>query len=230
MKALAIDCATSKLSISAKNDDEKFVSCIYNIGMKQSENIVPAIDFVLKKLGISTSDLDYLTFTNGPGSFTGLRLSISALKAIELAENKNLYGISSLKTYAFPFLKDFGEDFPILSVIDANKDRFYANLYVKNKIFVEDGDYPVDFLLEKLNSFEKILICGPDNQKFGEILKKSNEKIKIISPKIQCVPSEVLFLITEEEIKNGTKPLNDYDGPIYLRASEAEIVHSQKQQ
>lgn len=224
MKALAIDCAVSKLSISAKNED-KFVSCIYNIGMKQSENIVPAIDYVLKKIELTSSDLDYLTFTKGPGSFTGLRLSISALKAIELAYNKNLYGISSLKTYAFPF---FEFDFPILSVIDANKDRFYASIYLNKTNILEDGDYTVDFLLEKLNSFEKILICGPGNHKFKKILEESNHKIKIFSPNFQGVPSEVLFSLIEEEIKNGLNPLNDYDGPLYLRASEAEIVHSQK--
>lgn len=224
MKALAIDCAVSKLSISAKNDD-KFVSCIYNIGMKQSENIVPAIDYVLKKIELNCSDLDYLTFTKGPGSFTGLRLSISALKAIELANNKKLYGISSLKTYAFPF---FEFDFPILSVIDANKDRFYASIFFNNENILEDGDYTVDFLLEKLNSFEKVLICGPDNFKFKKILEESNQKIKIFSPNFQGVPSEILFSLTEKEIENGLKPLNDYDGPLYLRASEAEIVHSQK--
>ena len=47
MKALSIDCAVSRLMISAKNDDKIFTS-IYDIGMKQSESIVPAIDYALE--------------------------------------------------------------------------------------------------------------------------------------------------------------------------------------
>ena len=59
MKAIAIDSAVSKLTISAKND-EFSVSTIFDIGMKQSETLLPAIDYVLSKLNITTDDLDYL--------------------------------------------------------------------------------------------------------------------------------------------------------------------------
>ena len=52
MKALAIDSAVSRLTISAKNDDY-FVSTIFDIGMKQSETLLPAIDYVLGKLNIT---------------------------------------------------------------------------------------------------------------------------------------------------------------------------------
>ena len=82
MKALSIDCAVSRLMISAKNDDKIFTS-IYDIGMKQSESIVPAIDYALEEVLLSPSELDYTAITLGPGSFTGLRLGISAAKAIE---------------------------------------------------------------------------------------------------------------------------------------------------
>ena len=45
MKALAIDCAVSKIAIAAK-DDEKSVKLVYDIGIKQSEKLLPAVDFV----------------------------------------------------------------------------------------------------------------------------------------------------------------------------------------
>ena len=97
MNALAIDCAVSRLTISAKKD-EKIVAVILDIGMKQSESLVPTIDYVLEKIELSPAELDYTVLTNGPGSFTGLRLAISAVKSINLAYNIPVYGISSLET------------------------------------------------------------------------------------------------------------------------------------
>ena len=102
MKALAIDSAVSKLTISAKND-EFSVSTVFDIGMKQSETLLPAIDYVLSKLNITTNDLDYLVLSKGPGSFTGLRLAFAALKSIEMAKNIPLYGISTLDTYSYHY-------------------------------------------------------------------------------------------------------------------------------
>ena len=102
MKALAIDCACSRLTVAAKNED-KTCTAIYDIGMRQSETLVPAIDFVLEKCSLAKNELDYTTLTIGPGSFTGLRLGISALKAIECSAGTPVYGISSLETYAFPY-------------------------------------------------------------------------------------------------------------------------------
>lgn len=224
MKALAVDSAVSKLTIAAKNDD-KVCTAIYNIGMKQSETIVPAIDYVLSKAGLTTSDLDYLTLTSGPGSFTGLRLSFSALKAIELATGKSLYGHSSLKTFAYPYL-DFNK--PVLSVIDANKDRFYAAIYSADKTILCDGDYSVEEIIKSLENIDEVIIAGPDNLKFEQLLLNENKTIKTIVPQNQPVTTETLFTLSEEDIKKGTAPLQDYDGPVYLRASEAEIVHAQK--
>ena len=104
MKALAVDLAVSKLTVAAKNDDYT-VTAVYNIGMKQSETLVPAIDYVLTKAGLKKNELDYLAITSGPGSFTGLRLAFAALKAIEMAFNIPLYGISSLDCYAEHYRK-----------------------------------------------------------------------------------------------------------------------------
>ena len=82
MKALAIDGAISRLTIAAKNDD-KICTTVFDIGMRQSEILVPSIESVLEKVNLSSSELDYITITIGPGSFTGLRLAISAAKAIK---------------------------------------------------------------------------------------------------------------------------------------------------
>ena len=102
MNILALDCAVTRISLAVKTDS-KFISTTYDIGMRQSEILVPSIDELIKKAEISPSELNATTLTLGPGSFTGLRLGISALKAIELAYNVPVYGISSLEAYAYPY-------------------------------------------------------------------------------------------------------------------------------
>ena len=225
MKALSIDCAVSRLMISAKNDDKIFTS-IYDIGMKQSESIVPAIDYVLEKVLLSPSELDYTAITLGPGSFTGLRLGISAVKAIELAYNVPVYGISTLTMHAYCF-KDF--ELPVLAAIDANKNKYYANLSDKNKTIMEDGDWDTDIIIKNVKKIKKLIVCGPDANKLKDIIIAQNKKIKILTPKTNIVTAEALFSIAEDMISKNQPAIKDFDGPLYLRASEAEIVKNSKQ-
>lgn len=225
MKALSIDCAVSRLMISAKNDDKIFTS-IYDIGMKQSESIVPAIDYALEKVLLSPSELDYTAITLGPGSFTGLRLGISAVKAIELAYNVPVYGISTLTMHAYCF-KDF--ELPVLAAIDANKNKYYANLSDKNKTILEDGDWDTDIIIKNVKKIKKLIVCGPDANKLKDIIIAQNKKIKILTPKTNIVTAEALFSIAEDMISKNQPGIKDFDGPLYLRASEAEIVKKSKQ-
>lgn len=223
MKALAVDLAVSKLTVAAKNDDYT-VTAVYDIGMKQSETLVPAIDYVLTKAGLEKNELDYLAITSGPGSFTGLRLAFAALKAIEMAFNIPLYGISSLDCYAEHYRK---LPFTVVSCIDAKKDKFYAKAYEEDNLLFDEGDYEIPEIVEKLSAAKKdILICGSD----ADVLKEQIED-KICGKNIFTVDFSVnaadqLFKIAEQMHKDGKDPLNDYDGPVYLRASEAEVKHN----
>lgn len=224
MKALAIDCAVSRLVIAAKNDDKSCTS-IFDIGMRQSETLIPAIEYVLTKAGLTSADLDYTSLTIGPGSFTGLRLAISALKAIELAYKVPVYGISSLKTYEYPFLSF---NIPVVSVIDANKDKFYARIVDGDKVLLEDGDYELEEITKILTKLDKFIVVGPDSFKFRNLITDIITSDKIITANTLQVTTDALFILAEKEIALNNKPLQDYDGPVYLRASEAELVKAAK--
>ena len=221
MKALAIDCACSRLTVAAKNED-KTCTAIYDIGMRQSETLVPSLDFVLEKASLAKNELDYTTLTIGPGSFTGLRLGISALKAIECAFGTPVYGISSLETYAFPYT---GLGLPVLSCIDANKDRFFAGLYKDGNSVIPDGDYDIPFLAEKLKEEKKIILAGfeKDTTKLKSLLEPAAPQLELIQMPVTSVTTDSLFKLAEQKKSAGISPLQDYDGPVYLRASEAEI-------
>ena len=224
MNILVLDCAVTKLSIAVKTED-KFISQTYDIGMRQSEILVPTIDEILSKAGITAADLNYSALTIGPGSFTGLRLGISALKAIELAYNVPVYGISSLTIYSYAY-KDLG--LPILACIDANKDKFYACLSDQNSLILEEGDYEVEEIISKLNGLSKVLVAGPDAQKLADIIKENKNDIEVLTTKASAMTTEALVAITEDKISKGEATLKDFDSPVYLRASEAELALKSK--
>lgn len=224
MNILVLDCAVTKLSIAVKTED-KFISQTYDIGMRQSEILVPTIDEILSKAGITAADLNYSALTIGPGSFTGLRLGISALKAIELAYNVPVYGISSLTIYSYAY-KDLG--LPILACIDANKDKFYACLSNQNSLILEEGDYEVEEIISKLNGLSKVLVAGPDAQKLADIIKENKNNIEVLTTRASAMTTEALVAITEDKISKGEATLKDFDGPVYLRASEAELALKSK--
>lgn len=220
MKALAVDLAVSKLTVAAKNEDHT-VTASYDIGMKQSEILVPAIDYVLEKAAIEKNKLDFLAITKGPGSFTGLRLAFAALKSLELALNIPLYGISTLDCYAEPY-KNL--PFAIVSVIDARKDKFYAKVTCEKNIILEEGDYlPEEILnsLKQITGDKEILICGSDAELFYNQIKDSTDKKLYFLP-FNITTTDSLFDIAEKMYAEKNTGLNDYDGPVYLRASEAE--------
>ena len=220
MNILALDCAVSRISLAVKTDS-KFISTTYDIGMRQSEILVPSIDEILKKAEISAADLNATVLTIGPGSFTGLRLGISALKAIELAFGVPVYGVSSLEAYAYPY-KNFG--LPLLSCIDANKDKFYACLTKGSQTLLKDDDYEIENIISAVKDFDKLCICGPDAKKLCEILSsKIADKKEYLVPEVTSQTAESLVKIAEELIEKKAEPLKDFDGPVYLRASEAEL-------
>ena len=219
MKALVVDAAASKMTVAAKNDDLKATLSL-DLGQKQSQKLLPAIDFVLSEVGLASSDLDYTALTNGPGTFTGLRLAFSALKAIELAHNVPIYGIPTLDAYAFPF-KEF--DGLVVSVIDAKKDQFFAAVYENGKTIAEAEDTAAENVAKKLDKNKKILLAGADALIFKEELKKIDSDLNLTAFESQPSPTDSLFTLAEKMIEEKKDPLADYDGPVYLRKSEAEI-------
>lgn len=219
MRALVIDAAASCMTIAAKNEEMRATLAL-DLGQRQSMTLLPAVDYVLSQTGLKPQELDYMALTSGPGAFTGLRLAFSALKAIELAHNIPLYGILSTDAYAFPFRNFDGQ---VVSVIDAKKDQFYAAVYERGKTICETEDTTAQNVAGKLSREKKILLAGPDAEIFSGELKKIDPSLNIVTYLSQPLPADALFEIAEETLAQKKEPLADYDGPVYLRKSEAEI-------
>lgn len=231
MNALALDTSISKITVAAKKG-ENLVSLALELGMRQSEKLLPAIDYVLSQAEIAPSELDYTALCSGPGSFTGLRLGFAALKAIEAAHGIPIYAVNSLDYYAAPFM-DFGG--AILSVIDARKDKFFAKVFFSGKEIISCDDYELSNLAQKLEEFfqeknsqgkesgEEIFVAG-EAEIFVEACKRGNflQGKKLLWAKGGTANLKSLFDLAEEKIARNEPRILEYEGPQYFRASEAE--------
>jgi len=126
MLILAIDTALDACAAAVLDTDKNEVIAQEQAAMKRghAEALMPLIARVMKESGIAFSALDRIAATTGPGSFTGLRVGLSAARGIALAANKPVVGITTLTAYAAPHVSEHGEH-PIISAIDARHDHVY---------------------------------------------------------------------------------------------------------
>jgi tRNA threonylcarbamoyladenosine biosynthesis protein TsaB len=92
---------------------------------------MPLIARVIKQSGIAFAGLDRIAVTTGPGSFTGLRVGLSAARGIALAANKPVVGLTTLTAYAAPVVSQNAEQ-PVISAIDARHDHVYFQVVSGN--------------------------------------------------------------------------------------------------
>ena len=130
MKILAIDTALQALSVcvSQNNPDIQTHSETIQMLRGQAEALMPTIERVLSKAQLEVSDLDRISVTIGPGSFTGIRVGLAAAKALGRVCQKPVLGISTLAVLAAPLIEKQQGDM-IVSAIDARHDNIYMQVY-----------------------------------------------------------------------------------------------------
>jgi tRNA threonylcarbamoyladenosine biosynthesis protein TsaB len=89
-----------------------------------AEALMPLLARIMESSGIGFAALDRIAVTTGPGSFTGLRVGLSAARGIGLAADRPVVGVTTLAAYAAPLVSENG-DHPIISAIDARHDHIY---------------------------------------------------------------------------------------------------------
>ena len=218
-KALAIDSSSNCITFAACNGDKE-VSVSLDIGMRQSEKLLITIQYVLEQIEITPSELDFTVLCEGPGAFTGLRLAFAAFKALELAHGCPIYAIPTLDAIAYPYAALNGA---VLSVLDAKKSRFYASLYRNGNQEIAPLDASPEDILALLDIEETILVVGPDSELFVEKARaiRPTQDLRILQP-VQKNTSFALLALGKQKHEKKADPLKDYDGPVYIRKSEAE--------
>lgn len=129
MLILAIDTALDACAAALLDTDNNKVIAQESQAMKRghAEALMPLVSRVMKESGIGFGALDRIASTTGPGSFTGLRVGLSAARGIALAAGKPAVGITTLGAYAAPHVSEHGEH-PIVAAIDARHDHVYLQV------------------------------------------------------------------------------------------------------
>jgi len=133
MLILAIDTALEACAAAVLDTGTSKVVASESLAMKRghAEALMPLIARVMKESGLPFASLDRIAVTNGPGSFTGLRVGLSAARGIALAAGKPVVGITTLSAYAAPVVSETGEQ-PVISAIDARHDQVYFQVVSGN--------------------------------------------------------------------------------------------------
>jgi tRNA threonylcarbamoyladenosine biosynthesis protein TsaB len=126
MLILAIDTALDACAAGVLDTDADRMIAQESQLMKRghAEALMPLIARVMKASGIAFADFDRIAVTTGPGSFTGLRVGLSAARGIALAAGKPVVGLTTLAAYAAPIVSRNGVQ-PVISAIDARHDHVY---------------------------------------------------------------------------------------------------------
>ncbi len=134
--------AGSGLLLAVDTTGERCSACVYDarssrvlalaepeIGKGHAERLMGVVDDVLATAGISYDDLERLAVAVGPGSFTGIRVGVSAVRGLALALGRPAVGVDVLEALAHPHLNAGSA---VLAIQDARRGELYAALYAAN--------------------------------------------------------------------------------------------------
>jgi tRNA threonylcarbamoyladenosine biosynthesis protein TsaB len=162
MNSLIIDTSTKYLYIALVKDDVVLSEKIFEGSKNHAGNSVYQIDLLLKEFNLKTSDLDNVYCGYGPGSYTGVRISVTIAKMLASFLDINLYKVSSL------FLAGSGYDNKNVAVMfDARRGNSFCGCYGEN--FIEDKLRSNEEFLNLVNSYDDLIVVNESNFKVNPL-------------------------------------------------------------
>ena len=199
MKLLCIETCLGFYSVAVFDADRllsKFQSKVLN---EQAENLAKSVLFCMNEANITFAELDSVAVTNGPGSFTGLRIGLSFVKGLKISYPKlEIFSVSTLELLAFSQKCEKG-----MVAINAGKGQFYTSKF-KDFILLEE------ICLQDAQDIDKHSILHEDYSVLNESLGAS----------------QIGFLLFYKA-EVGVKPSNSLY-PVYIREPDAIVNNNQK--
>ena len=172
-KCIAIDTSTRRFCLGVKNSSDYFDRSV-DESTDHAKEIFRRIDDVLKLANTSIEELDFLAVGIGPGRFSGLRVSISAIKSISYVLNKPIIAISSLEIIAREMMEKNDKENVIL-IEDAGRGNLYIGSYaLRNHEFIKLSDDRVANINEIEISEADALIAGSGIIRYPDLKIDSN--------------------------------------------------------
>lgn len=220
MIILGVDSSSRSAGAAVIKDGVLLGECFSNSGLTHSRTLLPLITDCLKASEISVKDIDYIAVSVGPGSFTGVRIGISAVKGIAFTDNIRCIPVSTLEALAVSVNHFTGI---ICSVLDARCNQFYSGIFKSDgkKITRVFPDEALSFeeLKKKLSSFnERIILVGDGAALLYSQLEGFFDNILLSDISLRYPRASSVALCAED--KNAISP--EELVPVYLRLPQAQ--------
>jgi tRNA threonylcarbamoyladenosine biosynthesis protein TsaB len=184
-----------------------------------SAQLVPQISALLSKHNLTKSNIDAFAVISGPGSFTGLRVGLAALKALAEILRKPIASVSLLEVVA----RGAGTDGQVIAALDAGRGEVFAGTY-------EFGGNSSSVIAEELLTLDELRskaaasrVVTPD-QKLAERLREGNINVTVVPQPWADAVAQLGF----EKIQNGEIVSPEALDATYIRRSDAEIMQSRR--
>lgn len=224
MKILAIETSTIAGSVALLDDETGLIGEVRSeIKVAHAERLMPSIEWLFRTSNVSVHEIDAFAISIGPGSFTGLRIGLSAVKGFAFATGKPVVAVPTLDAFArtIPFCS-----YLICPIFDARKSEVYAGLYrwegdVCRKVMAETATSPVE-LLKCIN--EKTVFTGEGVKRYKDLISEKMRDNAIFAPASRMSPSaSSVAELAAEKLREGMTADPSTLTPFYIRRSEAEI-------
>jgi len=219
LKILAVDSSAVTASCALVEDGKLLSYGFVNAGLTHSQTLMPLVSQVLSDADIKLSEIDKLAVSNGPGSFTGVRIGVSTVKGLAFTGNIPCCGISSLLAAAYPFSALNGH---VCAVMDARRSQVYtATFKISEKPIrlTDDRAISVADLTDELADLEgDIWLCGDGAQMCYDIMRDRIPNVKLAPQLLRYQNAFGVALVAfDSECIDAAKLL-----PVYLRLPQAE--------
>lgn len=224
MRILSVDSTAQTGSVGIIENGKIFA--LYTIeAQTHSTTLLPMIESAMKSLGVSLTDMDLLAVSNGPGSFTGIRIGVAAVKGLAFKDNIPCVGVSSLEAMAYNFV---GLDGIVCPVINARRSQVYTALFRISDGTVTRLTEDCVALIPDLDSLFSDFDCPVyfTGDAAETVYESVNYAKKILPPVLLRRPNAFgVAAAAEKTFKESETPsafTEDKLSPAYLRKTQAE--------
>lgn len=227
MLICSVDSSATPASVCLFEDDKIVAEYYLNTGFTHSQTLMAMLESVLKISGKRADDIDLYAVNSGPGSFTGVRIGVSAVKGMAYAQDKPCVEVSTLESMAYNFL---GSHTIVCACMDARRKQVYHGL------FRVDGDRIERLCEDKAIAIEELLIGLPNGEEIilvgdgAELVYQSAEEpaVKLAPPNLRYQRASSVALAAVETYNRGEAVSPAALMPRYLRLSQAERERNAK--
>lgn len=220
MNILAVDTAGKTAGVALLQDDRLLYECYLDAGMTHSETLLPLIDTCLKLCGMTCADIDLYGVNAGPGSFTGLRIGLAAVKGLAFPRGTLCAPVSTLEALAEAHI---GEG-TVLCALDARRAQVYCAAFdlATHARWMEDDARAVADLEQFVQTCKKPVFFVGDGaslcyNKYGQL-----PGVLPAPPALRAARAAAVGLVARRMACQGRAVLPEALLPDYHRLSQAE--------